>query len=140
MAKNKTTETSADVTAFLNTVEDEGRRKDCFQLVDIMKKATGFEAKMWGPAIVGFGTYHYQYASGHSGDAPLAGFSPRKTALTLYLSPEFDSKQLLLEKFGKHKTGKGCIYIQKIADINVDILNQMIKSSVRFLQQTYPDN
>lgn len=138
MAKNKTTETQNSVIDFINTVEDLTKRNDSFELVKLMQEQTGYEPKMWGPAIVGFGSYHYKYASGHEGDAPLVGFSPRKDAISLYLCSSFESKEELLSKFGKHKAGKGCIYIKKIADIDIEILKKMISYSVENLKKLYP--
>ena len=138
MAKNKTTETQNSVIDFINTVEDLTKRNDSFELVKLMQEQTGYEPKMWGPAIIGFGSYHYKYASGHEGDAPLVGFSPRKDAVSLYLYSSFESKEELLSKFGKHKAGKGCIYIKKIADIDIEILKKMILYSVENLNKLYP--
>jgi len=138
MAKNKTTETAESVIDFVKAVADETKRKDAFELIEIMQKATGFEPKMWGPSIIGFGSYHYKYDSGHEGDAPLLGFSPRKDAISLYLSSTFENKDELLSNFGKHKAGKGCIYIKKLSDIDIEILNQMISLSVFYLQNLYP--
>ena len=140
MAKstNKTTETTNSVTDFLNSVADETKRADSFQLVQLMKEQTGFEAKMWGPAIVGFGSYHYKYASGREGDAPLVGFSPRAKELSLYLAQDFTEKEKLLKDLGKHRTGAGCIYVKKLQDINIDVLGKMINNSVTHLQQQYP--
>ena len=138
MAKNKTTETQNSVIDFINTVEDLTKRNDSFELVKLMQEQTGYEPKMWGPAIIGFGSYHYKYASGHEGDAPLVGFSPRKDAVSLYLCSSFESKEELLLKFGKHKAGKGCIYIKKIADIDIEILKKMISYSVENLTKLYP--
>lgn len=138
MAKNKTTETKSSVIDFINnTVEDEIKRNDAFELIKIMQQQTGFEAKMWGPSIIGFGSYHYKYASGHEGDAPLAGFSPRKPSISLYVYLTSD-KEELLSKLGKHKAAKGCIYIKKLADIDIEILKIMISSSVKELQKLYP--
>jgi hypothetical protein len=130
MAKNKTVETSNSVTAYLKAIADEKRRKDCTAIVELFATQTGFEPKMWGAAIVGFGTYHYKYESGREGDAPLAGLSSRANAIVLYLGSSFDQREELLKKFGKHKTGKGCIYIQKIEDIDMAILSRMVKNSV----------
>ncbi|MDW8851739.1 DUF1801 domain-containing protein [Flavobacterium sp. MMLR14_040] len=138
MAKNKTTETESSVIDFINTtVEDETKRNDAFELIKIMQQQTGFEAKMWGPGIIGFGSYHYKYDSGHEGDAPLAGFSPRKAAISLYLYLP-DNKEELLSKFGKHKAAKGCVYIKKLADIDVEILKKMVSGSAEYLQKLYP--
>jgi hypothetical protein len=138
MATNKTTETANSVTDFINSVADEAKRKDSFRLVELMQAQTGFEPKMWGGSIVGFGSYHYKYASGHEGDAPLAGFSPRKDAISLYLSPEFESKEKALQNLGKHKTGKGCIYIKKLDDVDVEVLKEMVTDSVTHLRTLYP--
>lgn len=136
MAQNKTTQTELSVTDFLNSVADETKRNDSFQLVELFKTQTGLEPKMWGPSIVGFGSYHYKYDSGHEGDAPLVAFSPRKDALTLYLA-NFDRREALLQQFGKHKTGKGCIYIKKLADVNIDILKEMIDLSAEHTKSRY---
>jgi hypothetical protein len=133
----KTTETELSVKDFIKKIADEQRQKDALTIVDIMEKQSGFPAKMWGPAIIGFGSYHYVYDSGHEGDAPLVGFSPRKTEFALYLSSEFDKSEELLAKFGKHKTAKACIYIKKIEDINVDILKKMIAASFKHTKAKY---
>ena len=138
MAANKTTETQDSVTDFINAVESEVKRNDSFELLKIMQETTGFEPKMWGPSIIGFGSYHYKYASGHEGDAPLTGFSPRKDAISLYLNPVFENKEELLLKFGKHKAGKGCIYIKKLADIDMEILKKIILLSIQYTQNLYP--
>lgn len=139
MAKNKTTETETSVTDFINTfVEDDAKRNDAFELVKIMQKVTGFEPKMWGPSIIGFGSYHYKYASGHEGDAPLAGFSPRKAAISLYVYLPEENREELLSKFGKHRAAKGCIYAKKLSDIDVEILKEMVSASVEYLQKLYP--
>jgi len=142
MAKstNKTTETANSVTDFLNSVADETKRADCFQLVQVMKKQTGFAAKMWGPSIVGFGSYHYKYESGREGDAPLVGFSPRAKEISLYLSQDPAEKGKLLKELGKHRISDsgGCIYIKNLQDINVDVLGKLITNSVKHLQQKYP--
>lgn len=140
MAKNKTSETESSVIDFINAVEDETKRNDAFELVKIMQKTSGFEAKMWGPSIIGFGSYHYKYASGHEGDAPLAAFSPRKAAISLYFSLPPEDREKLLEKFGKFKPSKGCIYVKKLADIDLDILKEMTVLSVENLTKQYPSN
>jgi hypothetical protein len=140
MAKstNKTIETNNSVDDFLNAVADETKRNDSFQLKVLMEKLTGFEAKMWGPGIVGFGSYHYKYASGREGDAPLVGFSPRAKEISLYLYQEFTDREKLLQQFGKHRSGAGCVYIKRLQDINIEILAQLITSSVKYLQHKYP--
>jgi hypothetical protein len=141
MAKNKTTETETSVVDFINTfVDNEAKRNDAFELIKIMQKTTGFAPKMWGPSIVGFGSYHYKYASGHEGDAPLAGFSPRKAAISLYVYLSEENKEELLSKFGKHKSAKGCIYVKKLADIDEEILKEMVSASVEYLLKLYPSN
>jgi hypothetical protein len=140
MAKstNKTTETQNSVDDFLNTVADETKRNDSFELKALMQKHSGFEAKMWGPAIVGFGTYHYKYASGREGDAPLVGFSPRAKEISLYLYQDFTEREKLLQQLGKHRSGVGCVYIKKLQDINIEVLAQLITTSVKYLQTKYP--
>lgn len=138
MAKTKTTENTASVSDFINAIKDETKRKDSFSLMEVLKKQTKLEPKMWGPGIIGFGSYHYKYESGHEGDAPLVAFSPRAAAISLYLSTEFENKEQLLEKLGKHKTGKGCIYIKKMADIDMDILEKMIANHMKCMKKLYP--
>lgn len=135
--KAKTTETNLSVKDFIKNIPDEQRQKDALALVDIMEKQSGFPAKMWGPAIIGFGSYHYVYESGHEGDAPMLGFSPRKTEFALYFGFEPGKKEELLKHFGKHKTSKACIYIKKLEDIDVDILKKMSKHSVMFVKARY---
>jgi uncharacterized protein DUF1801 len=139
MAKNKTTQTESSVLEFINNIPDEKKRDDSLRITEIFKKASGFEPKMWGPSIIGFGSYHYKYESGREGDAPLAGFSPRKDSFSLYFSSSFKSRDELLKKFGKHKTAKACVYIKKLEDIDTDILGQMIKGSMSHIQEKYPD-
>ena len=137
MAQNKTTENDNDVVSFLNTVADEEKRKDSFELVKIFEQSSSFKAKMWGTAIVGFGSYHYKYESGREGDAPLAGFSPRKDSFALYFSSQFQDREKLLAEFGKHKTGKACVYIKKLSDIDVNILKVMIVNSIERVKSLY---
>ncbi len=138
MAKNKTIATTVSVTAFINAIKSETKRKDSFALVELFKKSTGMEPKLWGPSIIGFGSYHYKYESGREGDSPLLAFSPRAAALTIYLSGQFEKREELLEQLGKHKTEKGCIYIKQLADINIGILQKMIASHIRHIQKMYP--
>jgi len=141
MAKNKTTETESSVADFINNfVDNEAKRNDAFELVQIMNQATGFEPKMWGPSIIGFGSYHYKYASGHEGDAPLVGFSPRKDAFSFYAYLTDENKEELLPNFGKHKVAKACVYFKKLADIDPEILKKMISLSVKNLNTLYPSN
>ncbi|RZJ65739.1 MAG: DUF1801 domain-containing protein [Flavobacterium sp.] len=136
--ETKTKATQVSVTDFISAVPDETKRSDSFKLVELYQKLTGFEPKMWGPTIIGFGSYHYKYASGHEGDAPLAGFSPRKDALTFYFEPVYDEKEDLLSKIGKHKVSKGCVYVKKLADIDMGILEQMIVASMNHTRKMYP--
>ncbi|MEN2398575.1 DUF1801 domain-containing protein [Flavobacterium sp. MC2016-06] len=138
MAKNKTTETESSVIDFINAVEDITKRNDAFELVKIMHQQTGFEAKMWGPSIIGFGSYHYKYESGREGDAPLVAFSPRKAAISLYCYMGSENREELLSKLGKHKSAKGCVYVKKLADIDVETLKKMITLSVENLNKLYP--
>lgn len=141
MAKNKTTETNESIVDFINAfVEDETKKKDAFELVKIMQEVSHFEPKMWGPSIIGFGSYHYKYASGHEGDAPLVAFSPRKAAISLYVYTAHEDRDELLTKLGKHKPSKGCIYVKKIADIDVGVLKNMIALSLENLKKLYPSN
>ncbi|RFZ91005.1 DUF1801 domain-containing protein [Mucilaginibacter conchicola] len=137
MAKNKTTETEASVADFLNAITDSERREDAFRLSAIIQQASGFEPKMWGPAIVGFGSYHYKYESGREGDAPRTGFSPRVKEFALYLSANFEGREALLQRFGKHKSAKACIYVKKLADIDEAILSEMVKRSVAHITEIY---
>lgn len=129
-SKNKTVETEASVIDYLQTISDDKRRQDCLVIIDIMKKQSGYEPKMWGSAIVGFGSYHYKYESGREGDAPLIGFSNRANAISLYLSSNFEKRDELLSKFGKHKSSKACIYVKKLEDVDQEILNEMVKKSL----------
>lgn len=125
MAEMKTKPTDSSVEAFLRGIDDPVRQKDCRVLVAMLKKATREDATMWGPSIVGFGSYHYKYESGRQGDMCVIGISPRKAALSLYLLGGLEPLQGLLAKLGKYKTGKGCLYINKLADVDLDILNAM---------------
>lgn len=137
MSANKTGPTKISVDDFLSTLTDEGKRKDSYELIRIMQKLSGEEATMWGPTIIGFGTYHYKYASGKEGDMCRIGFSPRKAEFSLYLTCSADDFSAMLEKFGKHKTGKGCIYFKKLADVNRDVLEEMIKKSLKETKELY---
>ena len=138
MAKNKTIETQASVAEFLKTITNEKKRKDCSAIIELITKQTGLEPKMWGTSIVGFGSYHYKYESGREGDAPLTGIASRANAITLYLGSNFDKREELLSKFGKHKIGGGCIHIQKIEDIDTGILIKMIKNSIAHRKKQHP--
>ena len=130
MAEMKTKKNEASVEGFLNSITDEQRRADCFAVAELMKKATKSEPKMWGSSIVGFGEYHYKYASGHEGDSCLVGFASRKEALVLYLMGRDENFAEILLKLGKYKSGKGCLYIKKLADVDLKVLQALIKYSV----------
>ncbi len=135
-AKAKTTETKASVTAFIKKT-DKAKQEDSIELLKIFEKASGFEPRMWGPSIIGFGSYHFKYESGREGDAPFCGFSPRKQEFSLYLSSGFAEREELLKKFGKHKSAKACIYIKKLEDIDVAVLKKMISLSVKHTKSIY---
>ncbi len=130
MAELKTKPNDGDVEAFLAAIEDEGRRDDCRAILTLMRDITGCEPKMWGKSIVGFGSYHYKYDSGREGDWFVTGFSPRKQALTLYIMSGFSRHDELLSKLGKHTTGKSCLYVKKLDDVDVEVLGELIERSV----------
>ena len=129
MAEAKTKANDLSVQTFLDSIADEKRRKDSWAIHDLMQQLTGHPARMWGACIVGFGSYHYRYASGREGDSPLAGFSPRKQDLTLYIQSGFEQHAALMEKLGKYKTGKVCLYIKKLEDVDFATLKRLIKES-----------
>lgn len=133
MAELKTQPSDLSVEKFLDTIGDEAKRRDAFSILDIMRQITGTQPKMWGSSIVGFGNRHYRYASGREGDWFLVGFSPRKANLTLYLSYADIQNDDLRQKLGKHKTGKGCLYIKQLADVDLSILREIISRSVKKL-------
>ena len=133
MVELKTKPNEQSVEAFLNRVEDEKKRQDCRTILEIMKQITKAEPQMWGTSMVGFGTYHYKYESGREGDWFVAGFSPRKQNLTLYIMAGFSQYDELLSKLGKFKTGKSCLYINKIADVDLPTLKELIKQSVAYV-------
>ena len=136
MATNKTTETESSVIDFINSyVDNEQKKTDSFQLIEFMSKWSGFEPKMWGPTIIGFGSYHYTYASGREGDAPLIGFSPRKPKFSLYVYAPTEENEHLLDDFGKFSMGKSCIYIKKLADINIPVLEKLCKTTIAYLNE-----
>ncbi|MGE6486715.1 DUF1801 domain-containing protein [Paenisporosarcina sp. NPDC076898] len=135
----KTKENDYSVIEFIEGVDNPQKREDAYKLLDLFTETSGFEAKMWGPSIIGFGSYHYKYPTGHEGDAPLVGFSPRKAKISLYFATGDTEREQLLEKFGKHTSGKACVYINKIDDIEVNILKDLIRQSITFLQNMYPE-
>ena len=131
MTELKTKVNDQSVAAFLDGIADEGRRQDCYTILEMMQKASRAEPKMWGDSIVGFGSYRYKYASGREGDWLLTGFSPRKQNLTLYIMSGFSDFGELLSRLGKHKTGKGCLYIKKLTDVDLSVLQELIDQSVK---------
>lgn len=136
MAANKTTETEVDVFEFINSyVDKEQKRTDSLKLIELMTEWTGFEPKMWGPTIIGFGSYHYKYESGHEGDAPILGFSPRKAQFSLYVYSKTEKSDKLLNEFGKFKMGKACIYIKKLEDIDISVLEQLCMETIAYLDE-----
>lgn len=138
MYEPKTKETDSDVIQFIeDTVENPKKKQDAYRLLEIFEETSGFPPKMWGPSIIGFGSYHYVYESGHEGDAPLVGFSPRKAKTSLYFATGDPDREQLLAKFGKHASGKSCVYINKLEDIDTEVLKELITESIDFLQTLY---
>ena len=135
MSELKTKKNQASVEGFLKSVENEQRRKDSFVVLDLMKEVTGEKPVMWGTSIVGFGSYHYKYASGREGDWFAVGFSPRKKNMTLYIMEGFKNYDTLLGKLGKHSTGKSCLYVNKLEDVDQDVLRELVKQSVESVSQ-----
>lgn len=136
MSENKTRPTDQSVLDFLNNVDHKTRREDGFALLEMMAELTGEEAVLWGSSIVGFGSYHYKYESGREGDMPLVGFSPRKQSMTLYIMPGFAEYEDMLAELGKHKLGKSCLYVSKLADVDDDVLRSLIKRSYTHMKET----
>ena len=138
MAKNKTTETEASVHDFIEALVDNDRKKaDSYRLIELMSEWSGFEPKMWGPTIIGFGSYHYKYESGHEGDMPMIAFSPRKAAFSLYVFSSTDESKKLLEDLGKFKMSKACIYMKRLSDINISTLEKLCMASIAYLNEHY---
>lgn len=138
MAKTKTAETTKDVNEFiLEFTDSEQKRQDSHELVKLMEEVSGFKAKMWGPSIIGFGSYHYKYASGHEGDAPLLGFSPRKAAISLYVSTGEPGQDDFLKDLGKFTMGKACIYVKKLSDINLESLVKLMNNTMTLTKEKY---
>jgi Domain of unknown function (DU1801) len=136
MAKNKTTETEVSVHDFIETfVETDQKKADSYRLIELMSAWSGFEPKMWGPTIIGFGSYHYKYKSGHEGDAPIIGFSPRKAEFSLYVYSETEDSKRLLNDLGKFKIAKACIYMKRLSDINISVLEQLCMDSIAYVNE-----
>jgi len=136
----KTVPTEQSVEDFLEAVPMEARRRDGREILEIMQRITGERPVMWGPSIVGFGRYHYKYESGREGDFMLTGFSPRKTALTVYVMPGFGAFGDLMERLGKYKTGRSCLYLKRLGDVDRAVLEEIIRRSVAFMREKYPDS
>ena len=136
MAENKTKANDASVEEFLNAVPDEKKRADAFRVLQMMREETGEEPQMWGDAIIGFGSYHYKYASGREGDAPLIGFSPRKANLALYITSDFERYGALMDRLGKFTTGKACLYVKRLSDVDEATLRELVRQSVVDMRAT----
>ena len=136
-ADNKTQPTAVDVADFLNSIEHETRRADGFALLDLFNRVTGLKPKMWGPSIIGYGRYHYRYESGREGDFLITGFSPRKSALSIYIMPGYRDMSDKLARLGKHRTGKSCLYINKLADIDPAVLEEIVLDGVAYVKANY---
>jgi hypothetical protein len=137
MAKNKTNFTDKSVIDFVNEVEQPQKKADSLRLIDMMRELTGCEPQMYGPTIIGFGAYHYKYESGHEGDAPILAFSPRKAAISLYVYSGLEEHKYLLEGLGKFKMGKACTYINKLSDIDEDVLKKIMRATIVFVKEKY---
>jgi hypothetical protein len=138
MAEPKLRPNDQSVTAVLDKISDEARREECYTLVAMMKRVTGTGPRIWATGLVGFGSYHYKYESGHEGDCFVTGFASRKTALTLYITAGLERFPKLLAKLGKHKAGKGCLYIKKLDDVNLTVLEDLLSKSVEWTTAKYP--
>jgi hypothetical protein len=137
MAEQKNKPNDQSVKGFLDNIADETRRTECYAMVDLMKRVTKTEPRIWGSGVVGFGNYHYKYASGHEGYCFVTGFAPRKGAMTLYITAGVERFPKLLAKLGKHKAGKGCLYIKKLDDVNLSVLEDLVKQSVEHARDMY---
>ncbi len=138
MTKTRTTYTGTDVMDFVNSyVDNEQKKADSFRLIELMQEWSGFEPRMWGPTIIGFGNYHYKYTSGHEGDAPVLGFSPRKAAFSLYVYSETERSKLALAGLGKFKMSKACIYVKKLSDIHISALQELCTESIMYINEHY---
>lgn len=137
MGENKTKPTDQSVKTFIDSLEDQQKKADSYSLIDLMKKVTGCEPKMWGPSIIGFDQYHYKYESGREGDFLKVGFSPRKRELSIYIMSGFTRHDKLMQKLGKYRTGKSCLYVKILEDINMDVLRDLVQESVKFVDEKY---
>ncbi len=138
MYKLKTQETDESVISFIESIDSDKKKSDAYKLLEIFTETSGYSAKMWGESIIGFGSYHYKYPTGHEGDAALVGFSPRKAKISLYFATGDEQRKALLSELGKHTSGAACVYINKLDDIDSDVLKKLILQSIEFLQNLYP--
>ena len=138
MSENTTQPTDVDPRAFIASVEHPTRRADALTLLELMQKITGWQAQMWGSSIIGFGQYHYKYDSGREGDFMRTGFSPRKTNMVVYIMPGYTNFDPILARLGKHKLGKSCLYINKLADVDLDVLEELIRAGLADMEKKYP--
>lgn len=138
MTETKTKPTAASVEMHIAAIANAQQRSDALALVALMQRVTQHEPRMWGPSIVGFGSYHYQYASGHEGDAALAGFAVRKSEFAIYIVSGFEGQQDLLDRLGKHKTAKACLYVKRLADVDIQVLEELLARSVAEMKRRYP--
>lgn len=136
---NKTQPTSTSIAEFIESLDDERRQIECNQLVELMREESGQEPVLWGPAIIGFGQYHYRYESGREGDFMRVGFSPRKQNLSIYIIPGFKPYQAVLERLGKHKLGKSCLYIKRLEDVDISALKELVRQSLADMKERYPE-
>ncbi|WP_127557395.1 DUF1801 domain-containing protein [Saccharospirillum alexandrii] len=136
---NKTQPTSTSIAEFIESLDDERRQAECNQLIDLMREESGEEPVLWGPAIIGFGQYHYRYDSGREGDFMQVGFSPRKQNLSIYIIPGFEPYQTVLERLGKHKLGKSCLYIKRLEDVDTSALRELVRQSLIDMKERYPE-
>lgn len=136
---NKTQPTSTSIAEFIESLKDERRQSECNQLVELMREESGQEPVLWGPAIIGFGQYHYRYESGREGDFMRVGFSPRKQNLSIYIIPGFKPYQAVLERLGKHKLGKSCLYIKRLEDVDISALRELVRQSLVDMNERYPE-
>lgn len=137
---NKTQPTSTSVADFISSLSDKRRQAESRQLIDLMQEESGEEPVLWGPAIIGFGQYHYRYESGREGDFMRVGFSPRKQNLSIYIIPGFEPYQALLERLGKHKVGKSCLYIRRLDNVDMSVLRELVRKSLDDMESRYPEN
>lgn len=137
MAKNKTQPTEQSVKSFIDSLDDQQKIADSYSLIELMKEVTGCEPKMWGPSIIGFDQYHYNYESGREGDWLKTGFSPRKREFSIYIMSGFAKHDQLMKKLGNHRTGKSCLYVKKLEDINMDVLRDLVQESIKYVDEKY---